>query len=232
MKWPFRRRRPQLDDPQAEGRLQSWLQLPSAATDQPIASTRWVVVDTETSGLDIDTCRLLSIGAVAIRDDRLCLGDSFETVLQQPVSSSVDNILIHGISGNQQRAGQPMVPGLLDFLEFVGSSPLLAFHARFDATVLDRALQQTLGITLQRPWLDLAWLAPALWPEQAAQRHSLDDWAAAADLVAYARHSALADAAMTAELWLALRPRMTVTRSRDLHTLEATQREAARLRGS
>ena len=56
---------------------------------EPVNETRWVVLDVETSGLDIHRDRLLAIAAIAIRVDwasktlRVDLGDSFEVVLRQ-----------------------------------------------------------------------------------------------------------------------------------------------------
>jgi len=53
-------------------------------------------------------------------------------------------------------------------------------------------------------WLDLAQLAPALHPDRARERRSLDDWLKAFEIPSPSRHDALADAYATAQLLLVL----------------------------
>ncbi len=115
------------------------------------------------------TDSLISIGAVAVVNGQIVLDDSFSVVLQQRESSRKENILIHGISGSAQREGVLPADALLAFLGYLGKSPLVAFHVAFDETMIRRALRQYLGISFKRPWLDLAYVLPALYPESDAQ---------------------------------------------------------------
>ena len=169
------------------------------------AHPRWVVVDVETGGLDPRRDALLAVGAVAVSvaDGTLRLADHFEVVLRQPVASAPANILVHGIGHAAQTGGMPPATALADFLDYLGDSPLVAFHAAFDATALARACRRELGHAFDWRWLDLAYVAPALLPRE--QRRSLDDWCARFGIVNAQRHHALADALATAELLLALR---------------------------
>ena len=79
------------------------------------------------------------------------------------------------MAGGRLRGVDP-AEALLDFMEFVGSSPLLAFHAGFDQRMLARALKQSLGYTLRHHFIDLAELAPILCPQAQVGRGGLDDW--------------------------------------------------------
>jgi DNA polymerase-3 subunit epsilon len=171
---------------------------------RPLADMRWVVVDVETGGLDATKDPLLSVGAVAIEVGRIALGHSFEAGLRQAHSTDAANILIHGISGTEQRAGQAPHAALLDWLEFAQGAPRVAFHAAFDQTVLQREVRAQLGLSLKTPWFDAAVIAPLLFPAAARQCRHLDDWLAHFGIAVYARHGALADAYATAELWLVL----------------------------
>ena len=77
-----------------------WGNMPAAQTARrPITQTRFVVVDVETSGLDLRSDRLLSIGAVAVEAGAIHPADSIELVLRQTQESGHDNILLHGIAG-------------------------------------------------------------------------------------------------------------------------------------
>ncbi len=227
----WRRARPRLAPHQA-ARLAAWQALPAPSQDAALVEARWVVIDVEASGLDMRRDRLISIGAVALHGCDLVLADSFEVVLQQDVVSDDANILVHGIGGTAQRAGVPPVEALLAFLDYVGKSPLVAFHAAFDQAMIGRALRHHLGLRLfQRP-LDLAYLAPALLPDRAHGRHTLDDWLSAYRIRDFARHQALSDAFSTAQLLqvlLAEALRQGITRCAELIVTERAQLELSRM---
>jgi DNA polymerase III subunit epsilon len=170
---------------------------------------RWVVVDVETTGLDPARDRLLAIAGVAVvmHDDnpRVELGDSFEVVLRHD-QGAVDksNILLHGIGVGAQRGGLEPTIALEAFEQWLGGSPLIAFHAAFDESVIQRALQAVLGRRLRNPWVDLAPIAEVANPKVPAR--SLDEWLAHFGITCAVRHQAAADTLATAELLLRLWP--------------------------
>lgn len=192
-------RKPQLD-PHQQQRLNAWQALPQAALNVSITETRCVVVDVETTGLNLMHDRLISIGAVAVVDGRIALSDSFYVVLQQQSASEKGNILVHGISATAQLEGEPPVEALLAFLEYLGKSPLVAFHVTFDETMIKRALREYLGLAFKHPWLDLAYVMPGLHPPLAHKYKTLDDWIEHFNIRIDTRHNALADALATAQL--------------------------------
>jgi DNA polymerase III subunit epsilon len=172
---------------------------------------RWLVVDVESSGLDAARDRLLAIAAVAVRPlgARLpiVLGDSFEIVLRQPdVAPDKTNILIHGIGVGAQRDGVEPSQALEDFARFADGAPLIAFHAAFDRTLIERARRAAGLPRLASRWLDLADLAPVVRPVPGL--HALDDWLAACGIPVAVRHQAAADAFATAELLQMLWPQV------------------------
>lgn len=183
-------------------RLHAWQAITKAKKLQPLASSRFVVVDVETSGLNLSKDNLIAIGAIAVVNGQIDLADSFEVVLQQAVSSDKSNILIHGIGGETQTDGILPAEALLKFLEYLQQAPLIAFHVAFDKTMLRRAIKQHLAFSFQHDWLDLAYVAPSLYPQHAQQFHSLDDWLNYFHIQNYARHNALADALSTAQLFM------------------------------
>lgn len=202
MIWPFAQPLPPLDAACSARRAS--LNNNKINLKQPLAEIRWCVVDVETGGLDAAHDPLLAIGAVAIEQGRIVLAHSLETGLRQAQATHASNILIHGISGSEQRAGLAPHEALLSWLEFAQGAPRVAFHAAFDQTVLQRAERKQLGLSIAAPWFDAAVLAPLLFPDAAAHCRHLDDWLAHFGIAVYARHGALADAYATAELWLVL----------------------------
>jgi DNA polymerase-3 subunit epsilon len=170
------------------------------------ADERWVVVDTETSGLDPVNDRLLAIGAVAVDRIGICLGDSFEVLVQNLVPGDKANTVIHGIGYEAQRDGMQVPGALAAFASYVAGAPCVGYHSPFDRAVLARSAASA-GKSLPLPrWLDLAPLATALMPEVDRRgSRSLDDWLEVFDIDVVTRHSAAGDALATAELLLHLR---------------------------
>lgn len=196
-------------------RLAAVRAFPGAHLGGHFTEQRWVVVDVESSGLDIHADKLIAIGAVGVRGNAIDASDSFEVVLRQDAVSTDENILVHGIGGTEQRSGEAPAAALLDFLEFIGGDPLIAYHAFFDESMLKRACQTHLGFTFAREWLDLAHLSPALLPPgplESRRGKGLDDWLADFGITVSERHRAVADAVATAQLWLALFPALQSTR--------------------
>lgn len=189
-------------DPAAAQRLAAWQALIPASKTVRLDQNRFVVMDVETTGLSLARDHLIAIGAVAVKEGRIDLDDSFEVVLKQETSSDKDNILIHGIGGTAQVGGIAPVEALLQFLEYLGPDPLIAFHVTFDETMTRRALKKTLGLNFRHTWLDLAYVAPGLYPELARRYRALDDWVEHFHIQNFARHSALADSLATAQLFL------------------------------
>jgi len=176
----------------------------AALNAKSLRQQRWVVLDLETSGLNMSRDEVLSIGAVVIEDGAIDLAQQFERTLLRPDHKLNPSVLIHGLGPSAIAAGSDPVDALLDFMAFVGDSPLLAFHAPFDQHMIGRALKESLGYRLQHPFLDVAELAPLLFPKACLRQAGLDDWTAFFGLHAEERHHASADAMVTAELALIL----------------------------
>ncbi len=187
----------------------------SGWVDVAVDHARWVVADVESSGLDVRRDWLIAIGAVAVAGRGVQLADSFEVVLRQQQVSTDANILVHRIAGRDQIEGVDPVDALLGFLEFVGDSPLVGYHAPFDALMIEGACRRYLGSAHPMPWLDLARLAPVLvsaqrreneQPSASLEARSLDWWLERFHIRISARHNAAADALGTAQLLGALLP--------------------------
>jgi len=193
--------------PMLSGQLQQRLKdLPveAALGECSLREQRWVVVDLETTGLNLNKDRVLSIGAVVIEDGAIDFSQQFERTLQCADMKVAPSVLIHGLGPSAIAAGTDPAQALIEFMEFVGDSPLLAFHAPFDQHMLGRALKDHLGYKLQHPFLDVADIAPLLCPQANIREAGLDEWINWFKLEVIERHNASADALATAELALIL----------------------------
>lgn len=186
--------------PAEQEMIENWRRLPAADLSVMHEEQRYVVVDVETSGLNMKKDRLISIGAVALVAGRLDFNDAFQVVLRQEQVSTHANILIHGISGSAQSAGVDPVEGLLAFLQYVGKSPLVAYHAFFDHSMIGKATREYLGMELAQPWIDLAWVLPDFFSFRGDANVALDDWLHHFGIESILRHNAVSDAYATAKL--------------------------------
>ena len=180
--------------------VQDWQQLPAANLERRHDEGRYVVVDVESSGLNMKKDRLISIGAVAVVNGQLDFADAFQVVLRQERVSSTENILIHGIGGSAQSEGSDPAEALLAFLAYIGKTPLVAYHAFFDQSMIDKATNEYLGIELGQTWIDLAWVLPDFFRFRSHARIALDDWLQLFGIENILRHNAVSDAYATAKL--------------------------------
>lgn len=211
--------------------LRRWIGRSRGAAD----GSRWVVMDAESSGLDPERDRLLSIAAVAVhvRGTQLHIvpADSFEMQLQQPAPGTAPgtapdkvNILVHGIGVGAQKAGVAPTAALQAFTAYADGAPIVGYHVSFDRRLLERA-ERAQGLPAQRrQWLDLADLAPVLRRDVAGK--ALDHWLQAYGIRCLARHQAAADALATAELLSCLWP-LALKETGGRADIDALQRVAA-----
>lgn len=165
---------------------------------------RWVIVDVETTGMDIARDELISIGAVAMVEGRVVPADSMEIIVKQRTASSRENILVHGVGVHAQLHGADPPHAVRAFMDYVGRAPLIAFHAPFDRGFIARSVKIYVNQPFDNPWIDLAELAPALVPNPLLK--SLDEWLSHYRIPVSMRHSAAADAFATALLMARLLP--------------------------
>lgn len=193
---------------------------PAALSEQPLHEQRFVVVDLETSGLNTLKDKILSIGAVTIKHSAIALGQQFSCTLRRANHAVSESVLIHQIPPSEVAAGVRTEKALLNFMEYVGSSPLLAFHATFDQRMLVREMNDTFAYHLRHPFYDVAEIAQLLCPENNMRNPGLDDWVSFFGLQVLQRHNASADAMVTAELMLILLKRAERQGIHNLQTLD------------
>jgi DNA polymerase-3 subunit epsilon len=208
----------------ARRRVGEWAWLSRESTRVPLSKARVVVVDTETSGLDVKHDALLSIGACVISEGTVAIGESFYHELRQKSASPESNILVHGIGREAQLAGEAEADALSAFLAFAGKSPMAAFNAPFDHAFLARAMRNYLGVNFRPDWIDLYELPKAMYPADAASLKTLDEWLARFSIVHHQRHNALADAYCTAQLLLVMMGKAELEGYKSLHALLRAQR--------
>ncbi len=190
--------------------IMAWFDLKSSTKGKPpfwqeylssfksSASPYFVAFDCETTGLDVRKDRLLSIGAVRFTAERILVHQSIELMVHQTKVND-ETIKIHGIlPSTTQEAELSEQEAVKELLEFIGNSPLVGHHIRFDVAMIDQALKRMgLGKLKNRTYdTNLIFKQQHHYPLE--QNISLDDLCAHFRLKAENRHTALGDAYLTA----------------------------------
>lgn len=194
------------------------------SSKMPLEEIPFVVFDTETTGLNPRTDRILSVGAVKVLGGQVLTDEAFERVLrQQTLPVHREAIGIHGIlPGESARAGKEEVQVLEGFLDFIGNSVLVGHHLQFDISILNQALIRHHAGKLRNPWLDTRLLSIRFehGKGHAADRpgeYSLDALCKRYHIPDSDRHTAAGDAYITAILLQKLLARL---KKRGVHTLK------------
>ncbi|MGR4067975.1 exonuclease domain-containing protein [Billgrantia sp. C5P2] len=181
----------------------------------PLRALEIVAFDTETTGLELRRGdSVISIGACRIVNARLLASDTFDVRVDPGRPIPPASTAIHGITDAEVAGAPPLSVILPRFRDYIGEAVILAHNAAFDLL----ALQPTgSAMSLEMPVLDTLLLSRAL--DESLDGHDLDTLAERYDLSfpPGTRHTALGDARVTAELWLALLPRLE---ARGIETLE------------
>ena len=170
-----------------------------------VDETRFVVLDTETTGFDQKRDRMLCIGAVGIENNMIDVGSSFEIYLQQEIFNP-ESVEIHGILRNEKVKRYSEEEALRMFLNYIGNSVFVAHHAGFDLGMINQALKRLHLPKLKNEVLDTGSLYRRTRLNSNLinqdQHYSLDDIAEAYLIDTRDRHTAAGDAFITAIAFL------------------------------
>jgi DNA polymerase III subunit epsilon len=169
--------------------------------DVPLESTRFVVVDLETTGLRPGQSRICEIGAVRV--DGLVPAGTFETLVDPgaPLPRLVASLT--GIADADLARAPGPAEAVRRFLAFAGDSVLVAHNARFDLAFLDREVERLTGRRVAAPVVDTVGLARRLLAGRVS-RASLASLSHFFGTSVRPCHRALPDAQATAEVLIAL----------------------------
>lgn len=163
-----------------------------------LADRAFTVFDTETTGLDPRSCRLVEIGG--IRFDGRGVISRFNVLIDPGVSMPPEVTKINGITDAMLK-GKPAAAAVLpDFLRFVGDSVLVAHNAPFDLSFVNEELARVGGKPLANRVVDTRTLAREVFP--GLPKYALQDLALRLGIEALEAHRAEDDARVCMELFL------------------------------
>jgi DNA polymerase III subunit epsilon len=172
--------------------------------DVPLTETRFVVVDTETTGFDVRTDYLLSLGAIEMTGSHMAEDRTYDQLIRpqsrRPMPLHI--VKLTGIRDEDVADALPVETVLQGFLDFARGAVLVMHHSAHDVRFLNAALYKLTRKHLTHRVLDThdvaKWLRPAL------NDFTLDGLLQTFGILLEGRHTALGDAKMTARLFQVL----------------------------
>jgi len=183
-------------------------------TKIPIQQQSFVVLDTETTGLDINQDNILSIGAVKIIHNTIDIADSLSIIVKNGQTQTQEAVKIHGLVQTGVK-GQTPQDALAAFFHFVGSDIIVGHHISFDIAMLNKLSKSHDGDVLKNCTLDTSYLARRLdhATDPASldrKEYTLDKLCSRFKVIPKARHTADGDAYITAIIFMKLLHRLSL----------------------
>ena len=196
---------------------------PSYST--PLLALDAVVLDTETTGLDARTARVVQIAAIRLIQGNLHDEQRFDTLINPGIPIPKAVIAIHGITDEAVGNAPTFAKIAPDLEAFAGRSIIVGHTIHYDLAVLEREY----GFAGRR-WpgfraLDVRTLAQIAAPSLA--EYSLDHLCTWLGIESKARHSAAGDAEAAGRIFVALLPLLRAKNVRTLAEAEAASRALA-----
>jgi DNA polymerase-3 subunit epsilon len=176
--------------------------------DTAIERVRFVVLDSETTGLNPNVDRIITIGALAVVGGEILLEDSFSALVK--MSRNTEAVTVHGVTRDESLDGIEEPEALERFLEYLKDGVIVGHHIGHDITTLDAAYTRHWGAQLSNRSLDTMDLTlhlerdGAFAGRPAIRSFTLDALCAMFGVVPHDRHTASGDAFLTAQVFLRL----------------------------
>ncbi len=188
----------------------------------------FVVIDTETTGLDFDYCSLIEVSAIRYKDDTPV--STFSSLIKPPleevwslddgdngtwIERYVDEFIteLTGIT-NEMLASAPTKDEVIPtFLDFVQDSILIGHNVSFDINFLYDASMNVCGRPLQNDHINTMRLAHKVFPD--LDHYRLADVAAICEVDQARAHRGLVDCETTAQCYLKMKRQILSTMSED-----------------
>lgn len=179
--------------------------------DTRVEEVRFVVLDSETTGLDPKKDRIVTIGAVVVQQGQILLDDQYEAVIKFDYNTA--SVVVHGVTREAaQEEGMEEVDALREFLAYLRNGIIVGHHIGFDVEIFSERCQQRFGLSLFNRWLDTMELTLHLedrgaFPgedENERKDFSLDGLCRRFNIPPHDRHTAPGDAFITAQILLKL----------------------------
>jgi DNA polymerase-3 subunit epsilon len=171
-------------------------------------TNRFVVISTETTGLNPNKDVVLSIGAVAVENNTIVVNDSFEVILLQYIflhDNGLSNEFI--VESKLPKLGEP--EAIQAFVDFIGNAILVGHRIHFDIEMINEALYKMGCSRIKNEAIDIEVMYRKLI-DSTDKQFSIDELCQIFKISKNDRHSSAEDAYTIALLFLKLKSRLGI----------------------
>lgn len=123
---------------------------------EPPPANEWVALDCETTGLNVRSDEIISIGAVRIVGQRIMTSERLELLVRPERGVSAESVRIHRLRERDVAHGLPIEEAMKQLMHFIGSRPLVGYYLEFDLAMLNRAIWPMLGQGLPQAKIEVS----------------------------------------------------------------------------
>jgi DNA polymerase-3 subunit epsilon len=170
-----------------------------------------VSFDCETTGLDAKKDDIITLSAIRVIGDQMLTSEALHLTLRPSQAIAASAIQVHGLRNCDVQEGLSPQEAMTQFLQFIGSSPLLGYYLEFDVAMVNQVVKPWLGINLPNRQIEVANLYHKRYYQSLLQNeHEVFDLSFNAiltrlNLPNMAKHDAFNDALMTAMIYTKLK---------------------------
>lgn len=171
-------------------------------------TNRFVVISTETTGLNPNKDVILSIGAVTVENNTIVVNDSFEVILLQYIflhDNGLSNEFI--VESKLPKLGEP--EAIQAFVDFIGNAILVGHRIHFDIEMINEALYKMGCSRIKNEAIDIEVMYRKLI-DSTDKQFSVDELCQIFKITKNDRHSSAEDAYTIALLFLKLKSRLGI----------------------
>jgi len=193
----------------------------------PIGNGKYVVMDTELTGLDPKKDSIVSIGCIKMTGSRIDIGQTFYRVVKPETALTSKSVIVHGITPSEAEKSPSIENVLSDFLDFCKDSVVVGHFLFIDLVFLNKEVMRLYGKRIGNSLVDTLRIYKWIREHGDAGKHFYRD-NGEDNLFSIAKkykipvsdaHNALMDAFITAQLFqrfLVFLPQLGVRSIKDL----------------
>ncbi|MDH3688474.1 MAG: 3'-5' exonuclease [Gammaproteobacteria bacterium] len=190
----------------------------------PIERVRFVVLDTETTGLHAYSGdQVVSVALIELKGLEIT-GREYSILVNPGRSIPPGATAIHGLTDKDVEASPALETVIADIVGFIGDAIIVGHHIKFDVRFLNKTLRKSALCALRNPCIDTMLLYLSLTGRYG--RHTLEDVAQFCGVTIKNRHTAYGDASATARVFRELGHRL-ITADKGVTNLLRSQGQTA-----
>lgn len=129
-----------------------------ARNQKKLTVSTYVILDLETTGLDVDKDRIIEIGAIRVSEDKIA--NSYQCFIKQSGNIPENIVKLTGITDEViKKEGIDEEKAIRNLMEFIGKDNVIGYNIKFDLSFIRRACERHKVDNVIRKTMDVLSLA-------------------------------------------------------------------------